>query len=170
MRQTGIFPIVLLTVLFLGISFNGSAQNEHNHSHNHYHDEHIFHVGVGAGFASFSGEEGLEPSLHLHLLRKLNAGSKWSLGVGYEGIKGEQWHNGLNLLVNYRPLHFISFNAGPGVVFEEHDGEKETLPAFHAESVVEFTIADLHFGPMVGFGINKEHTHFSVGIHLGFGI
>jgi hypothetical protein len=65
---------------------------------------------------------------------------------------------------------FISFNAGPGVVFENEDGEKEILPALHAESVVEFTIADFHFGPMVGFGINKEHTHFSVGIHLGFGI
>lgn len=163
-----ILPIVLSTLFFLGVYINVNAQ--HNHNHTHHHDEHNYHFGVGAGVASFSGENELEPSLHLHLLRKLSVESKWSLGIGYEGIKGEQWHNNVNLLLNYRPFQFISFNAGPGVVFEIENGEKELLPAFHVESVVEFTVADLHFGPMVGFGINAEHTHFSVGIHLGFGI
>lgn len=163
------FPAILLTAFFLGVCINVNAQHGHNHSH--HHDEHNFHFGVGAGVASFSGEEGLEPSLHVHLLRKLNVESKWSFGVGYEGIKGEEeWHNGLNLLVNYRPFPIISFNAGPGIVFENEGGEIEILPALHAESVIEFTVADLHFGPMIGFGINKEHTHFSLGIHLGFGI
>jgi len=171
MKKSKIVSIVFFIAIFLGVFTDANAQHVHNHTHNHRHDEHKFHIGVGAGIASFSGEQDLHPSLHLHLLRKLNVESKWSLGIGYEGIKGEEeWHNGLNLLVNYRLFHFISFNAGPGIVFEKHDGENEILPALHAESVVEFTISDFHFGPMVGFGINKEHTHFSVGIHLGFGI
>jgi hypothetical protein len=163
---------MLLIVIFLGIYLSTSSQQNHNHSHNHIHlDEHKYHFGVGAGVASFSGEEGLEPSMHIHLLRKLHDESNWSMGIGYEGIKGEEtWHNGVNLLLNYRPFHIISFNAGPGIVFENHDGEKELLPAFHAESVAEFTFSNIHYGPMVGFGINKEHAHFSFGLHLGFGI
>lgn len=170
MKRAEIPQIILLLVLFLGIYFNSSAQHNHGHDH-HSHNEHKSHFGIGAGFASFSGEDGLEPSLHVHLLRKINAESRWSLGIGYEGIKGEEtWHNGFNLLLNYRPFHIISFNAGPGIVFENHGGEKELLPAFHAESVAEFTFSNIHFGPMVGFGINKKHAHFSFGLHLGFGI
>ncbi len=165
-KKTIVRRIFLLTILLV-LSTLAFAQHQHNHNN---HDEHNYHFGVGAGVASFSGEEGLEPSLHLHLLRKLTAESKWSLGIGYEGIKGEQWHNGINFLANYRPFHFISFNAGPGFVFEKEDGKNELIPVFHAESVVEFTVSELHFGPMVGFGINKEHAHFSFGIHLGFGI
>jgi len=168
MKRTKIIQIVSLTVFFLGIYFHVNAQ--HDQSHNHIHDEHNYHFGVGGGVASFSGEEGLEPSVHLHLLRRLNTESKWSMGIGYEGIKGERWHNGVNFLVNYRPINLVSFNAGPGFVFEKEDGKSEFLPAFHAESVVEFTVSELHFGPMVGLGINKEHTHISFGIHLGFGI
>lgn len=160
----------LLLFSILSVSyFWAYAQDSHEHPHNH-HDEHLLHIGVGAGVAAFSGEDGLDPSIHLHFLRRLHNESNWSMGVGYEGIKGEEWHNGLNLLVNYRPFHFISFNAGPGIVFEKHDGENEILPAIHAESVIEFTWADLHFGPMIGFGINKEHSHLSFGIHVGFGI
>jgi hypothetical protein len=172
MKRAEIPQIILLIVFFLGIYFNSSAQHNHDLDHDHHsHDEHKSHFGVGAGFASFSGEDGLEPSLHVHLLRKFNTESNWSLGLGYEGIKGEEtWHNGFNLLLNYRPFKIISFNAGPGIVFEKEDGKNEILPAFHAESVVEFTFSDIHFGPMVGFGINKEHTHFSFGLHLGFGI
>lgn len=165
MKKLTFIFVLLLTF------FSVSAQHEHSHNHNHRHDDHNYHFGVGAGVASFSGETGLEPSLHVHMLRKLAADSKWSLGIGYEGIKGEEeWHNGLNLLVNYRPFHFISFNAGPGIVIENEHDERELLPALHAESVVEFTVGDIHFGPMIGFGMNEEHTHFSLGLHLGFGI
>lgn len=167
-HKTFIRQIILLTILLVSY-ISVVAQHNHSHDHNHY-DEHKFHIGIGAGVASFSGEEGLEPALHLHLLRRLNAESKWSMGIGYEGIIGEVWHNGINLLVNYRPVHFLSFNVGPGLVFEKEENETEVLPAFHAESVFEFTISNIHLGPMVGVGFNKEHTHFSVGIHLGLGI
>lgn len=172
MKRTNFTRIVWLIVFFLGINLNINAQENHNHNHtHHHHDEHKYHFGIGAGFASFSGEKGLEPSLHIHLMRKLNTESNWSVGIGYEGIKGEEtWHNGLNLLLNYRPFQIISFNAGPGIVYENHDGERELLPAFHAESVVEFTFSDIHLGPMIGFGVNKEHAHFSFGLHFGFGI
>lgn len=160
--------LFLLTILLLPFAL-AYAQHNHNHVHD-IHDEHNYHIGVGAGVATFLGEEGLEPALHLHLLRRLNSESKWSLGIGYEGIKGDEWHNGVNLLVNYRPANFLSFNVGPGVVFEKEENETEFLPAIHAESVFEFNISEIHLGPMLGFGFNKEHTHFSVGIHLGFGI
>ncbi|WP_073165836.1 hypothetical protein [Tangfeifania diversioriginum] len=159
---------IILSIMLLIPCTSALAQHNHSHDYDH-HDEHKFHIGVGAGAASFSGESGLEPALHLHLLRKLNAESNWSLGIGYEGIIGEEWHNGVNFLVNYRPFHFLSFNAGPGIVFEKEQNETEVLPAFHAESVFEFTISGIHLGPMLGVGFNKEHTHFSAGIHLGFG-
>ncbi len=135
------------------------------------HEEgHKYHIGIGASATKLSDETGLKPGVHLHLLRTISASGRWGVGVGYEGVKVESWHNGFNLLLNYRPVEFLSFNLGPGIVSEKTGDGREFKPAIHAESVIEFDVWKIHLGPMAGIGLDKEHKHISFGIHMGFGI
>jgi hypothetical protein len=55
------------------------------------------------------------------------------------------------------------------LVFGKHNGETEIFPAFHTEAAFEFNLGRIHIGPMAGFGIDKEESHFSVGVHVGLG-
>ena len=167
-----------MLAITLAISVPLTAQHNHSgesHSgshaqHDHLDDPHQFHIGIGAAATYITGEGHLAPGFHLHLIRQLGHQKQWGLGLGYEAITDEHWHNGLNLLVNYRPLRFLSLIAGPGVVIGKHDGKMELLPAFHTEAVFEFNVKGLHMGPMIGFGTDREDTHFSLGLHIGIGL
>ena len=163
-----------LNALFLGflmlLSLFGSGQNHHDHD-NHFHaDEHKYHIGFGVAATHITGEPGIAPGIHVHFIRQLGSQNRWGLGLGFEGILDEHSHNGLNLLVNYKPLKQLSINAGPGIIFSEHDGEREISPGFHTEIIYEINLGKLHLGPMAGFGIDKEASHFSVGVHVGIGL
>lgn len=161
----------LILLMFFFSTFSSYSQDNHpEHEHTVRDAGHTWHIGLGLSAAKMAGEQGMEPGIHVHLLRKLGNESNWSLGMGYEGLKGENWHSGLNALLNYRPLEFFSINAGPGIVFEKADAKNEVKPAFHTEGVFEFHVAGIHLGPMFGLGFDHEHTHFSVGIHIGFGM
>ncbi len=149
--------------IFSILGFPVYAQHVHNESHD-------YHIGFGISETKFLGEDGLKPGLHLHFLKSISAEGRWGVGVGFEGVKSGKWHNGFNLLLNYRPVEFLSFNLGPGIVIEKVDRKNEVKPTVHLESVLEYDVSKIHLGPMVGFGIDKEHTHFSFGIHIGFGI
>lgn len=148
----------------------GSAQNQHNHENHMHTDVHKYHIGFGGAATHLKGEPGLAPGAHLHVIRQFGHQNRWGLGLGYEAIFDEHMHNGINLLVNYHLAKHLSVNAGPGIIFAEHDGETERKPAFHTEAVYEFNVGKFHIGPMAGFGFDKEDTHFSIGIHVGLGL
>ncbi len=139
------------------------------HSHTHDHDRHKYHLGIGAVGTKVLSEEVVSPGFHVHFIRQLGHHNQWGIGLGYEGIVDDHWHNGLNLLLNYRPLKFLSLLAGPGLVLGKHDNEFEIIPAFHTEAVFEFNFRGLHIGPMVGYGRDREDSHFSAGFHIGIG-
>ena len=158
---------ILMVSLGVILSLTGFTQEEHSHEHST--DLHKNHFGIGAAAAYLSNENVFAPGFHLHYIRQFGHEKQWGIGAGYEAILDEHIHNGVNLLLNYRPVHFISLNVGPGVVFGKHESEFEVQPAFHTEAVFEFDILGVHAGPMIGFGIDPEETHFSVGIHVGLG-
>lgn len=155
---------------FIFLFFQVLASNaQHNHEDHEHNDEHMNHLGIGTAATYLTSEEVFAPGFHLHYIRQFGHENRWGLGAGFETIADEHAHNALNLLVNYRPVPFLSLNAGPGVVFAKHEGETEIHPAFHTEAVFEFDIFGVHAGPMIGFGIDPEETHFAVGIHVGLG-
>lgn len=158
---------ILLASLVVLLSLTAFTQEEHSHEHST--DLHKNHLGIGAAAANLLTENVFAPGFHLHYIRQFGHEKQWGIGAGYEAILDEHIHNGVNLLVNYRPVHFISLNVGPGVAFGKHESEFEIQPAFHTEAVFEFDILGVHAGPMIGFGIDPEETHFSAGIHVGFG-
>lgn len=162
---------IYIFTLFLLAAMAVSAQDHHGNEHEHEHaDLHKYHIGIGGTAASLSGEPGFAPGAHLHFTRQFGHENRWGLGLGYETIFDEHKHNGLNLLVNYHPFKHLSVNIGPGILFTEHDRETERKPAFHTEAVYEFNVGKFHLGPMVGFGFDEEHSHFSVGVHAGLGL
>ena len=158
-----------ILMVSLGVILSLTAFTQEEHSHEHSTDLHKNHFGIGAAAAYLSTENVFAPGFHLHYIRQFGHEKQWGIGAGYEAILDEHIHNGVNLLLNYRPVHFISLNVGPGVVFGKHESEFEVQPAFHTEVVFEFDILGIHAGPMIGFGIDPEETHFSVGIHVGLG-
>lgn len=170
---------LFITIIFTGISFIAVSQNSGNSgdteqtdrhkAHDHVHDSHNYHVGIGTAATYLNKEGHLVPGFHLHFIRQLGQHRQWGLGLGFETIVDEHLHNGLNLLLNYRPLSYLSLIAGPGLVFGEHDGETEILPGFHTEAVFEFNLRGLHIGPMIGYGADREDSHFSIGLHIGIG-
>lgn len=155
-----------LLLLISGI-FSFSLYAQHAHDHRHY--PHNYHFGVGVAGAKILSEDLLAPGFHIHFIRQIGHHKQWGIGLGYDAIIDEHWHNGVNLLLNYRPVKFLSLLAGPGLVLGNHEKEFEILPAFHTEAVFEFYIKGLHVGPMVGYGRDKEDSHFSVGFHFGIG-
>ncbi len=158
-----------ILMVSLGVILSLTAFTQEDHSHEHSTDLHKNHFGIGAAAAYLSTENVFAPGFHLHYIRQFGHEKQWGIGAGYEAILDEHIHNGVNLLLNYRPVHFISLNVGPGVVFGKHESEFEVQPAFHTEAVFEFDILGVHAGPMIGFGIDPEETHFSMGIHVGLG-
>jgi hypothetical protein len=156
--------IAFITVLVFKVSGQHTDDDHH-----HLHDSHKYHLGFGIAGTYLTNEAGLAPGFHVHFIRQLGHEKQWGIGLGYEAIIEENIHSSINLLTNWRPFDFLSFNAGPGLVFGSHDGETEILPAFHTEAVFEFNLGGIHIGPMAGFGIDKEESHFSLGVHVGFG-
>lgn len=166
------FVGILMFAFFVSpaIAQTNHDEHGHNHVHDHHHDDsHRYHIGFGTAATYIFGEDILAPGVHVHFIRQLGKQNQWGIGLGYEGVLDEHIHSGINLLMNYRPLPFLILNAGPGIVFGKHEGETEISPAFHTEAVFEFNLAGFHVGPMVGFGVDNEHSHVSVGVHFGIG-
>lgn len=157
----------LCWLLFSGLALAQDHEVHENHQHT---DNHKFHIGIGGAATYLKSESGIAPGVHVHFIRQFGHQNRWGLGLGYEGILDEHRHNGINLLVNYHLLKHLSVNVGPGIVFAEHDGETERKLAFHTEAVYEFNVGKFHIGPMAGFGIDSEETHFSIGVHVGLGL
>ena len=95
---------ILLLFTFQIISSSLFAQ----HSHTHDHDSHKYHLGIGIAGTRIISENELAPGFHVHFIRQLGHHNQWGIGLGYETIIDEHWHNGFNLLAIYRRLRFLS--------------------------------------------------------------
>ena len=160
--------LLVIIGFFSSLSFNVASQ-EDDHDHDHFHDAHKYHLGMGMAGTYLTNEQLLAPGIDLHLMRQLGHKRNWGLGLGYEIVIKENVHNNISLMGNIHPFKFLSLNAGPGFTFGKHDGETEFSPALHAEAVFEIDINKIHIGPVAGFGIDKEESHFSLGVHVGYG-
>ena len=168
-RLLFLFSMWLIFVL-CSASVSFGQYSEPGKNHRHLEDPHKYHVGIASIATHVTGESGIAPGFHIHFIRQLGHHYRWGLGVGYEAIADEHWHNGLNLMANYRPASFLSLLAGPGLSLKKHHGDTEILPAFHTEAVFEFNLRGIHVGPLIGYGFDKEESHISVGLHIGLGL
>lgn len=164
-------PFIICIIL---LHTNAVAQEDHDingagHDHELIHDHHKYHLEAGLAATRISGETGMHPGVHLHLVRQLGNERRWGIGLGYEAILTEELHNGINLLFIAKPFERLSVTAAPGLAIARHDENLEIIPAAHFEVGYELNLGGFHIGPMAGYGFDGNDSHFSVGIHLGIG-
>lgn len=157
--------IVVTLLLFSFTSFSYSQDHNHDHEHEHIHSKNEFGFSNNIVFNSHENE--FAYGVHLHFVRTIGKSDKFGLGLGYERIFDEHGHNSVNLLVMYRPIHHLSVNLAPGVVWSDKDAHIN--PSLHLEAIYEWEFGHFHIGPLVGVAINSEHFHASIGLHLAVG-
>jgi hypothetical protein len=135
---------------------------------NHDHDHHKYEIGVANSLVYFAKEKEYAYGFHLHLVRNI-VDSKFGYGIAYERIFDEHKHNTIGILGSYNPTKSLHISIVPGVSFE--DSEPSNLKfAFHAETSYDFDLGEFHVGPLLEFAIDPEDHHFSVGLHIGYGL
>ena len=164
MNEKIIYLLVWFSLLALDMKGQETGQPINNQD-----KKHKYHLGVGLAGTYLTGDQELSPGVDLHFVRQIGEKELWGIGIGYEAIFSENFHNGINLLVNYQPLNFLSVVAGPGMVIAKSKSETEVVPSFHCETVFEFDVKSIHLGPMIGFGIDPDDIHLAAGIHVGIG-
>jgi len=173
---------ITITLLFLLSALLSFAQNsaEHNHDDKCEHHDHKHHKDTGSehgahfhvndfGFANGMvynlGENSAAWGMHLHYVRGVN--KYLGVGIGYESVLGEHFHQTFTGFVRYKFFKHFVLNAGPGITIpNEENPEYEFVSHFELSTV--FELGKFHLGPMVGYGLGHEQ-HFTVGVHLGYG-
>lgn len=141
----------LFLIIFAIVSFTVSAQHydEHELQSKHEHDVHehghTHEIGASVATVYFPKEGGFNVATHLHYVYNFSH-TKFGIGAGYERVFDEHKHNFIGVELNYRPVHRLSLNLLPGVVFEgQHKDEKDF--ALHFETVYEFELGHFHIIP-----------------------
>jgi len=153
--------LILLIIIYTNITF-GQMHDHHHHSD--------YEFGISLGVATLVEEEEYSPSAHLHLLRKLGDHdllSKISLGLGYEIIFSEHTHNSVVGTISINPFSAWKIDISPGILFAEHEGEKEQHFVAHFELMYDIHFHGFGVGPVIGYGWSKEDQHLMAGLHFG---
>ena len=168
-----------LIVLFIGSALfllQGTCIAQHDHEHEHGHDDegheghhehvHHFEIGVANGLVYLKNEQEFVYGLHLHAVRAIGE-THFALGVGYERLFDEHGHNTASGVISYLPIGGLVLTAAPGVAFTSAG---ETEFSTHFEVTYEFMLNKFHIGPMLEWALEPDDMHFTLGLHIGFGL
>ena len=133
--------------------------SEHNS-----HGNHDLEVAASVGASYILEENEVALATHFH---GLFLDEPWGIGVGYGRLFGHHIHNAVSLAVQYNITHAWAVVMSPGISFE--DNFVEVGPAFHLETTYAFFIGPLHLGPVVEGAVDGHCSHFTLGLHTGFG-
>ncbi len=148
-------------------------ENDHGHDHGHAHGEGDagYEIGFSIGSVHLVEEDQDELGLHVHISKRLGHEGLWgqlSLGVGAEFILGDHEHQALMLPLSYAPWRGLILGIAPSIEWAEHEGERESAYATHAEVAYVFEIGKYDIGPVVDYSKTSDEEHYMIGIHFGF--
>lgn len=157
----------LLFGAFLSLMYtSGMAQlHDHNNDHKHHHLESELGIGAAPTIVFSPGERIANPGFHFHIIKLFN--EKIGGGLGYEAVFEENMHHTITAFGKYFITDFLSINAGPGISKPTAEHNEYSLIG-HIELATAFDVWKIHLGPMIGYGISAEHSHFSAGLHIGW--
>ncbi len=139
------------------------AQSENQSNHNHRYE-----IGIANGLVYFLNEKEFSYGLHTHVVRVIGK-SNFAIGVGYERIFDQHGHNTVSAVISYLLVERLTLNVAPGIAFT--NSNKGLIEfSIHLESTYEFEIKNFHIGPLVEWAIEPDETHFTIGLHVGFGL
>ena len=153
--------ILLIACALVTIQGRCFAQHE-----DHHEQVHKWEIGIANGIVYFLNEQEWSYGLHTHIVRAIGE-THFALGMGYERIFDEHGHNTLSGVISYMPLDGLAVTAAPGIAFSS-TGLVEF--ATHLEMTYEFEIKNYHVGPLIEWAIEPDEMHFTLGLHVGFGL
>ena len=154
--------LFILNLLVISLSF---CESGHIHSHKH-NNELGFAVGVVPGHDNEENNIGL----HLHYIKGVGDHNDFGIGISLETIFDEHAHNSISIIGTYHFNNGFTVAYAPGILFSEHDDEKETIFTQHFEFYYEFELNQFHLGPQIDFGFEKDEIHYMLGLHFGIDI
>ena len=152
--------IVSALIIMQGISI-AQSENESEHSHK-------YEIGIANGLVYFLNEKEFSYGLHMHVVRVIGK-SNFAMGVGYERIFDEHGHNTVSAVVSYLPVERLALIVAPGIAFTNSNSGLIEFST-HLEMTYEFEIKNFHVGPLVEWAIEPDEMHFTIGLHVGFGL
>lgn len=155
--------VLISAILFTSTIFAQEVHSHNGESCSEHH--HLSEIGVGNALVYFTGEGEFAYGLHLHYVRGFK-NSKFGVGLAYERIFDEHGHNTLSPELIYRPIDRLSLSLAPGVSVEDEHFEPKL--SMHLEATYDFELKYFHIGPTLGFGMDPEDRHVSLGLHIGF--
>ncbi len=159
------YKTIILLFIFIN-QFSGLLAQEHE-SENDQEHEHQHEIGASIGPAYFINDDEFGLSTHIHYVYNLT-NSKFGLGSGYEHIFAEIKHSFVGAEFNYRPIHQLTLNLSPGIVFEGNQNVSRDF-GLHFETSYEFEIGAFHIGPVAELAWHSNDYHVSFGAHFGLG-
>ena len=151
---------VTALIIMQGISI---AQSENESEHNHKYE-----IGIANGLVYFLNEKEFSYGLHIHVVRLIGK-SNFAMGVGYERIFDEHGHNTVSAVVSYLPVERLALIVAPGIAFTNSNTRLIEFST-HLEMTYEFEIRNFHVGPLIEWAIEPDEMHFTIGLHVGFGL
>ena len=131
--------------------------SQHNHDdENHSHEDH-----------SHKNEISIAAGSHLHYIKGIGESNNFGIGVGLETILDEHKHYTLSAVFQYRIYKGIIKAVAHGLLLRKEGAENVFEFAQHIEAGYEFEIGEIHIGPVVELGIEKNGMHYMGGIHFG---
>lgn len=156
--------------LFCGVLLlaTGPVDAQGQPSTEHSHHEHLWEAGVGVGAAYLGIEKDFAPVYHIHVLRMLGH-THLSAGLGYEQIADEHSHKTLVAILEYRPWEPVALSFAPGMLFSSEGGESPRA-SMHFEISYGWEFGRFHLGPVMGYGLDADDWHSSIGLHFAIGL
>lgn len=153
---------ILLSFIFIA-AFIPAFSQKHFHEHEHQNVKHEIGTALTMVYSPHTGELG--PGFHLHGVRFLNP--DFGIGIGYEGAIYHDYHQAMTFFGEFIVADLLILDVGPALIFPNHEHPHFSVTA-HVEAALSFDYKNLHIGPMIGFGIGKEDSHYSLGVHIGW--
>ena len=161
--------ILLILIISPLFCFSQHNHDEENHSHEDHAHNNEFAIGLGV-----IPEHENSLGFHAHYIKGITFNNKIGVGISVETILDDHAHHSLSLISLYR-FNFgitVAYAAGILRVSEEethNDHEESTQYQFaqHLEFAYEIPVGELHVGPQIDIGIEKEGIHYMFGVHLG---
>ena len=153
--------LYFFVLCFLISTFSVNAEKDPHHAHKH----HLNEIGVANSMLYIFSENGYAYGLHAHYIRYIPH-TKFGYGFGYERVFGHHQTNTIGILGSYNPFIEFYFNFIHVITFEDKSNQVDL--ALHFEVLYEFELYNFHIGPTIGYSLNPNDQHISIGVHMAY--
>ena len=155
--------IYLTSIMLASLPFFVKAEKVDHHHHKR-------ELGFSLSHVRLKAEKESAPSVHLHLLKRLDGSEfleRLGVGLGFETIFADHTHHSLMATVTFFPMEHLALSLSPGIVWADEEDGWANHYATHLEASYGFEIGEYEVGPVIGYADSEEGDHHMIGLHFG---